>query len=211
MELWWSGVDGRRLPPGGLQGRAATTEQRTTIKMGMKTIRLTATSLGKKTEQRMLVEPMPSSKIGHLWSSDAEFSHPLPTVEALVKGLQSNTGCCLSLPTPSSRSSKLLLIDRPTPSYRSISYTYYTVARTYTLRYMLGRGARVVYLWAGWLCEPEGQPKSISEGYSRRARWISWNRARRQATAGPKTTSTGIQRKRHVCTSVFTQATAGSK
>ena len=158
----------------------------------------------------MLVEPMSSSKIGHLWGSDADFSHPLPTVEALVKRLQSNTGYCLLLPTPSSRSSKLLLIDRPTPSYRSISEPYHTAVRTnhsVCLKGGLDWGA----LWAGWLGEPEGQRESIAEGYSRGARWISWNRTRGQATAGPKTTSTGIQRKRHVCTSVFTQATAGSK
>ena len=74
----------------------------------------------------MLVEPMPSSKIGHLWGSDAEFSHPPLTVEALVKGLETNIGCYLLLPTPSSRGSKLLLIDRPIPSYRSTSDTRYT-------------------------------------------------------------------------------------
>ncbi len=78
-------------------------EQRTTIKTGMKTIRPTTIPLGKETEQVMLVEPMPSGGIGHLWGSDAEFSgYPL-TVEALVKGLDANTGHCLLLPTPISR------------------------------------------------------------------------------------------------------------
>ncbi len=75
----------------------------------MKAIRLATTSLGKKTEQKMLVELMSSSKIGHLWGSGAEFSHPPLTVEGLVKGLEANIGCYLLLPTPSSQGSKLLL------------------------------------------------------------------------------------------------------
>ncbi len=51
----------------------------------------------------MLVEPMPSSKTGHLWGSDAEFSSSPLMVEALVKGLDTNMGYYLLLPTSSPR------------------------------------------------------------------------------------------------------------
>ena len=72
---WWLRVEAvvRSRQPAHRRDVGAP-EQRTTIKMGLKTIQLTSTRVGNESRRNAGVEPMPTRGIGHLWGSGAEFS-----------------------------------------------------------------------------------------------------------------------------------------
>ncbi len=65
--LWCCGRRWRPRPPPSRDGDGATSEQRTTIKTGMKTIRRTITWIRGQALDYIDVEPMPSRTTGHLW------------------------------------------------------------------------------------------------------------------------------------------------
>ena len=74
MELWLRVEAVARSHQPVLQQSIGNTEQRTTIKIDIKTIRRINTRVGTSLRRNAGVELVPVCTTGHLWGSNAEFS-----------------------------------------------------------------------------------------------------------------------------------------
>ena len=74
MELWLCVEVVARTRQPVLRRSVGNTEQRTTIKIDIKTIRRTNTRVGTSLRRNASVELVPICTTGHLWGSNTEFS-----------------------------------------------------------------------------------------------------------------------------------------